>query len=550
MGAHERSTSGPGTSCPVVVIGLDACDPDLVELWSREGRLPFLTSLMKSGVWARLLSTYGLFADSPWPSFAAGVSPAKHGFYMSQHIRRGTTDFVTTRASYGRYLPFWWLLRNSGKRAAIFDVPKTPPIEGIDGIQVASWGEYFGLYEESSLPQPLIKELRSKFGRYRHGREIVTPKRASQEVRLERTISGAVERKVRAAEFLMNQDDWDLFVTVFAESHYGGHQFQYRCDSTHWAYASRLPHHALDDALPRIYSQLDSAVAEFCARLPKNATVFIISGHGVETNYSANHLVPAVLEGLGFQTRAVDPEAASGRSGGRDLLSRARGLIPGGLRDALNRHLLPRSVQDRLFSRMFSSGIDWKKSKAFFLPSGDFQGFISINLEGREPWGVIRPGAEYREMCEQIRSEMKRLINPATGRPAIHDVVVTSGVYEGERLYELADLVILWAKEGPINELYHPRLGTIAAARGGLRKSQHTPDGFMIAAGAHIERDAVVTAANVLDLAPTILYLMGNPVPCDLDGRVLLEIIDPTFKAHNQLRFENRSVIVPEEMSL
>jgi hypothetical protein len=53
-----------------------------------------------------------------------------------------------------------------------------------------------------------------------------------------------------------------------------------------------------------------------------------------------------------------------------------------------------------------------------------------------------------------------------------------------------------------------------------------------------------------LDLAPTILYLMGNPVPRDMDGRVLLEIIDPTFKAHNQLRFENRSVIVPEEMSL
>src|SRR5262249_20710604 len=49
---------------PVVVIGLDACDLDLVESWSREGWLPVLTSLMKSGVWARLLSTYGLFADS------------------------------------------------------------------------------------------------------------------------------------------------------------------------------------------------------------------------------------------------------------------------------------------------------------------------------------------------------------------------------------------------------------------------------------------------------------------------------------------------------
>jgi hypothetical protein len=115
---------------------------------------------------------------------------------------------------------------------------------------------------------------------------------------------------------------------------------------------------------------------------------------------------------------------------------------------------------------------------------------------------------------------------------------------------QLADLVILWAKEAPISELYHPRLGTIGAARGALRKTQHTPDGFMIAAGAHIERGAVVTGASVLDLAPTILYLMGNPVPRDMEGRVLLEIIDATFKTQNQARFENRPVIVPEDMTL
>src|SRR6185369_17533705 len=114
----------------------------------------------------------------------------------------------------------------------------------------------------------------------------------------------------------------------------------------------------------------------------------------------------------------------------------------------------------------------------------------------------------------------------------------------------LADLVILWAKDAPIHDLYHPQLGTISAARGGLRKSQHTPEGFMIAAGPHIDRGAVVNAANVLDLAPTILYLMGNPVLRDMDGRVLLEIIDPTFKAQNPVRLEDRPVIVPEDMRL
>src|SRR5262249_38778454 len=197
------------------------------------------------------------------------------------------------------------------------------------------------------------------------------------------------------------------------------------------------------------------------------------------------------------------------------------------VRDALNRHLLPQEVQDRLFSRMFSSRIDWKRSKAFALPSGDFQGFVSINLAGREPWGVIRPGSEYRQLCEEIRSELMRLINPATGRPAVLDVVTPSSTYEGENLSLLADLVILWAKDAPIQALYHPALGTISgAAEGDFRKSQHTPEGFMIAAGPHIKRGAVVSGASIMDLAPTILYLMGVPVPRDMDGRVLLEIVD------------------------
>jgi predicted AlkP superfamily phosphohydrolase/phosphomutase len=429
-------------------------------------------------------------------------------------------------------------------------VPKTAPIPGVDGLQVASWGEHYGLYRESSLPLPLIKELNGKFGRYRHPGEIVTPKRVSQEVRLHRAISSAVERKVRAAQFLMDQDDWDLFVSVFAESHNGGHQFLHSFDRAHWAQAGRLHHHGLDDALPSVYSQLDGAVAELFDRVPRDATVFIVSVHGIQTNYSANHAVPRVLEGLGFQTRAGDGPAAADSPAGRDLITRLRGLIPEAIRDALNRHLLPQSTQDKLYSRMFNSRIDWKRTKAFFLPSGDFQGFISINLEGREPWGMVRPGAEYRELCEQIRYEMKRLINPATGKPAIRDVVATSQAYTGEHLYELADLVILWAADAPITELYHPRLGTISAAAPSLRKSQHTPEGFMIAAGTHIARGAAVSGASIMDLAPTILYLMGVPLPRDLDGRALLEIIDDGFKTHHEVRFENRPVIVPEEMNL
>jgi predicted AlkP superfamily phosphohydrolase/phosphomutase len=53
------------------------------------------------------------------------------------------------------------------------------------------------------------------------------------------------------------------------------------------------------------------------------------------------------------------------------------------------------------------------------------------------------------------------------------------------------------------------------------------PDGVLLLAGAGIRPGALVDGASILDLAPTLLYLMGLPVARDMEGRVLLEVVDP-----------------------
>lgn len=51
--------------------------------------------------------------------------------------------------------------------------------------------------------------------------------------------------------------------------------------------------------------------------------------------------------------------------------------------------------------------------------------------------------------------------------------------------------------------------------------------GFLLAVGAGVRAGAVLEGASVLDLAPTILYLMGLPVARDMEGRALVELLDP-----------------------
>jgi arylsulfatase A-like enzyme len=54
-------------------------------------------------------------------------------------------------------------------------------------------------------------------------------------------------------------------------------------------------------------------------------------------------------------------------------------------------------------------------------------------------------------------------------------------------------------------------------------------DGFILLHGAGIRAGVRLTSAHVLDLAPTLLVLAGEPMARDMDGRVLAEAFDERF---------------------
>lgn len=533
----------------IIVIGLDSADVGLVQRWCAEGRLPFLSSLMRSGVWARLGSTRGLFSDSPWPSFNTGVSPAKHAFYNYLQLRRGTDRIVRADARHCRYYPFWSLLRDAGKKVALFDVPKTYPLAGLDGVQVASWGEHYPLLKQCSIPSAFAKELTARFGRYRHPREIVDSRRARHEAAIRDALLANVDMKAEAARWMLELEKWDLFIAVFAESHYGGHQLFHHTEKSHWAHDPALAAR-LGEPLFKIYAALDSTLAHLLGPMLAEATIFVLSVHGIAANYSANHLMPEALEKLGFQVKPASSEGAAGWLDGKTLRRRVEALVPASVKTFLREGIVPQPVVDRVFARHFSERIDWRASTAFFLPSDHFQGFISVNLKGREPWGTVEPGAEYDEVCDRICVELKALVNSKTGTAAVRDAVRISQTYRGENLHVLPDVVIQWAEDAPIDRLYHPGFGVVADESFKLRRNQHSGDGFLIAAGRHINRGAGLTGASTMDLAPTLLYLMGQTVPKAMDGRVLSELIDEEFKKRRPIDYGDRPLAVPDEPAL
>jgi hypothetical protein len=53
----------------------------------------------------------------------------------------------------------------------------------------------------------------------------------------------------------------------------------------------------------------------------------------------------------------------------------------------------------------------------------------------------------------------------------------------------------------------------------------HRSNGIFIAHGPAFRQGATVTGSQIVDLAPTILYLLGLPIPGNMDGKVLTEAL-------------------------
>ena len=128
-------------------------------------------------------------------------------------------------------------------------------------------------------------------------------------------------------------------------------------------------------------------------------------------------------------------------------------------------------------------------------------------------------------------------MNINTGRSAVREVLRVDRVHEGEYLDELPDVVVIWRGDAPINGLRSPRIGEVKGRNFHERTGSHRPYGFLLAAGNHIASKGRVEGGSIMDIAPTILYLMGEPVPKDMDGQVMLHIIDDVFKQNNPVRY-------------
>ena len=161
----------------------------------------------------------------------------------------------------------------------------------------------------------------------------------------------------------------------------------------------------------------------------------------------------------------------------------------------------------------------WPRMRAFALPAFA-DGHIRINLAGRESKGIVLP-EEYQEECDRVAAFLKRLRNPRSGNPIVKNVWCTrNDPLDNDPLLPLPDLVVQWNDE-TFDVVDSPDVGRIGPVPY-FRTGGHRAGGFALLKGPGIAPGTTLPRAEVFDLAPTILNLLGAKIPSHFEGKSFL----------------------------
>jgi predicted AlkP superfamily phosphohydrolase/phosphomutase len=501
----------------VVVISLDAADGSLIERWARAGELPTFQRLDAEGAVARLSNSLETLPGAIWPELATGVSGGRLGlFYHPSQIHTGEATPRAVSADDvdpSRY--YWAQASDAGRRVAVVDIPQVVAPTELNGLQVFEWGLHDRNYEIASRPPGLIDELRARYGDHpvdscdSFHDQTVEGYRALRAALLE-----GVEKKTEMLVDLVTRDDWDLFTCAFGEAHCVGHQFWHFMDTTH-------PKHDPDasaelrDTILDVYRALDRGVGAVMDAAGSSARTLVVASHGMGQKVGGPQLLPEVLVRLGLGSNA-------------GLRMRARTAIPRPVRRLLGR-VVPGTVlrASGVGVGAGSRSLDSPSVQAIAVRNNRCGG-IRVNLVRREPHGSVHPGTELDELVARLKRELLSLREPSSGEPIVTRVVTADEAFGPDHHPDLPDLMVVFRSDlGPLEACESPAVGRIEAPVTITplpRTGDHVPDSRLWAAGPGLAHGSLPDG-NVLDVAPTVLELLGVPRPADVDGRSLAPLL-------------------------
>lgn len=511
-----------------IILGLDGATFDVLLPRVERGTMPHLAALLEQGVWGGLRSTTPPFSAQAWVSLATGKNQAKHGvvdfWEPSPDDLLSRRRFVSTRQVRAETL--WQTVGRHGLRAGVVNVPVTYPPQPVNGYLVTGFLTPQGA-GQFTYPASLQAEIEAWVPGYNP--DPFDPLGASKKQILE--LERWMERHEQVARRLAEREAVDLFFSVVQALDHLQHLF--------WDDIVAEPEAGEFAALvDRCYRLADDIIGHRWAMLDPQTNLFLVSDHGFGPARKWFH-VNRFLQERGLLT------LGGAEGGGR--LARL-GLTPQAVREAvrrldvlgLRRHVgrLARVTLGRRLDASLTPPVDWNQTQAIS-GSPAVEG-IYVNRQ------VVTEDGEYETLRQRLITELLALRDPETGAAVVQAAYRREELYEGPYLEQLPD-VVFDLGEGPYLAGDALLAGQVLEPLPtGYLPGKHRPTGIFIAAGPDIRAGARVEGARIVDVAPTVLYALGLPIPEDMDGRPLLDIFRDEFRAAHPVRTAAPTIVDAE----
>lgn len=495
----------------LIVIGLDGATFDYIVPMCNQGKLPNFKFLLDSGAYAALESVFTPFTAMAWSSLLSGMNPGKTGIFDALRRKPGTYDLEATHLRGMRVPALWDYLNMGGLKTCVINVPMTYPARPIDGWLITGFDTPPGA-KRNCFPPSFLEDLEHLGRPY-------------QLFQLQGALTDALHRSGPIAEyvqmavecvtyqkeligFLLDYPEWDFFMTVCQCTDFINHK------TSNW------------EALTEIYQEADNligSVISWIQRSGEPVMLMVVSDHGSRPFQKFVNL-NVILEKAGLlRFNPVISREAIERLVRR---LRIRGLFVNILIDSWKKLPLPLQtliswplLRIKPELRYGYSNIDWRHTKVYTL---GHMGAIYINLEGREPSGVVSE-SDYELLRSEVIELLHQVRDPDTGEHVFKEICRTEEMWSGPYMSEAPDLV--FTLNSPFDS-------------GGSRGRMIYPDDYPGGRGVHDERGIFIAWGYEIEpgnkgkfpithVAPTILAYLNQPIPVEMDGEVELQIFRP-----------------------
>lgn len=519
----------------VFIIGLDGATFDLILPWIKEKRLPSLSYMMENGVYDELKSTIPILTPAAWSSFMTGKNPGKHGIvgFFTREKDSYAVKVVNSTDRVAREI--WTILSENGKKVGIINVPLTYPPKSVNGFMITGMMTPPNS-DNFTYPTLLREEVEKVVGGGTLDPLLTSLEREDVFIN---ELFDSTEKLAKISLLLIEKQEPDLFMVVFNSTDYIQHRFWKYIDPQHPEYKAENSVRYRKMVL-QFYQKIDEILGNFLKMADERTTVIVMSDHGAGPLHKYIHVNSWLIQTGLLKLR-------------KRLTTRLKrflykiGITPfkivntlfsihlGNIRIKTNRtDKKLQNISTKLF--MSFSDVNWSKTKAYSIGTG----IIYINLKGREPSGTVSPGQEYESLRDQITTWLYELKDPETGELVIEKVYKKEEVYSGPHIDTLPDLVFI-PKPGYTTFEDHRFAADSVITISKSVSGTHKLNGIFMMKGDGIKKSTTLQDTSIMDVAPTILHLLGLPIPTDMDGKVLKEALTSSYLRLNPIKYAKDS---------